>query len=46
MVIDKKFGRMCALQGSDINDIPIKDAIGKLKTVDLKIYEAAKVFFK
>jgi ATP-dependent phosphofructokinase / diphosphate-dependent phosphofructokinase len=46
MVIDKKFGRMCALQGSDIKDIPIKDAIGKLKTVDLNIYKAAKVFFK
>lgn len=46
MVTDKKFGRMCALQGSGITDISIKKAIGKLKTVDLDIYKAARVFFK
>jgi len=46
MVTEKKFGRMCALQGADIVDIPIKKAISKLKTVELDIYKAAKVFFK
>lgn len=46
MVKDKKFGRMCALKGSEITDITIKKSIGKLKTVDLEIYKVAKVFFK
>lgn len=46
MVEQKKFGRMCAIQGTKIIDIPISEAIGKLKTVDPEIYKAAKVFFK
>ena len=46
MVKEKKFGRMCALQGNVITDITIKKAISKLKTVDLEIYKAAQVFFK
>lgn len=46
MVEQKKFGRMCAVQGAKIVDIPIADAIGKLKTVDPDIYKAAQVFFK
>ncbi|MFA7359649.1 MAG: ATP-dependent 6-phosphofructokinase [Candidatus Kapaibacterium sp.] len=46
MAEQKKFGRMCAVQGAKIVDIPIADAIGKLKTVDPDIYKAAQVFFK
>jgi len=46
MVEQKKFGRMCAMRGTEIVDIPIADAIGKLKTVDPEIYKAAQVFFK
>ena len=45
MVRDKKFGRMCALKSNEMTDIPIKDAISKLKTVDLDLYKVAKVFF-
>jgi 6-phosphofructokinase 1 len=45
MVKKKKFGRMAALRANDIIDIPIKEAISKLKTVDLDIYKVAKVFF-
>jgi len=46
MAKEKKFGRMCALQGNEITDITIKKAISKLKTVDLDIYKVAQVFFK
>ena len=46
MAKEKKFGRMAALQSNEITDIPIKEAIGKLKTVDMKLYEVAQVFFK
>lgn len=45
MVNEKKFGRMCAVCGSDIIDIPLTDCIGKLKTVPPELYESAKVFF-
>ena len=46
MVKEKKFGRMCAIQGNVITDITIKKSISKLKTVDLEIYKVAQVFFK
>jgi 6-phosphofructokinase 1 len=46
MIEQKKYGRMCAIQANTIIDIPIADAIGVLKTVDLNIYKAAQVFFK
>ncbi len=40
-----KFGRMVALQGNEIVSVPLKDVVGKRKTVDLKLYEMAKIFF-
>jgi ATP-dependent phosphofructokinase / diphosphate-dependent phosphofructokinase len=46
MVKNGKFGRMAAIQSNVITDIPIKEAIGKLKTVDLELYKVAQVFFK
>jgi len=45
MIRDGKFGRMAALRGNQIVDIDIADAIGELKTVDLKLFEVAEVFF-
>lgn len=46
MIKNKKFGRMAALKGTEIKDIAIIDAVSKLKTVDEKFFETAKVFFK
>jgi 6-phosphofructokinase 1 len=40
-----KFGRMVALQGSEITDVPVEDAVDKLKTLDLGLYKVAEVFF-
>ncbi len=40
-----KFGQMVALRGNRIISVPLKDVVGKRKTVDLKLYEIAKVFF-
>ena len=45
LVRDKKFGRMVALAGVKIIDVPITDAVKALKTVDTELYEIAKVFF-
>jgi 6-phosphofructokinase 1 len=42
---NKKFGRMVALAGNKIIDVPIGEAVAALKTVDMDFYEIAKVFF-
>jgi 6-phosphofructokinase 1 len=41
----KKFGRMVALVGNKITDVSIDEAVSVLKTVDMDLYEIAKVFF-
>ena len=45
LVSKKKFGHMVAIKGNDIVSVPLKDVIGKRKTVDLEIYKIAQVFF-
>lgn len=45
LVKEGKFGQMVSLQGNKIVDVAIEKAVGKLKTVDMKLYEIAKVFF-
>ena len=40
-----KFGYMVALQGNQIVPVPLKDVVGKRKTVDMELYELASVFF-
>lgn len=44
-VNDGDFGKMVALQGTDIVRVPIGDAVGTLKTLDPSLYETAGVFF-
>jgi len=45
LIKNKKFGRMAALQGIKIVDVPLSEAVKSLKTVDMELYEIAKVFF-
>jgi len=45
LITRKKFGQMVALQGNKIVDVPLSDAVKALKTVDMDLYEIAKVFF-
>lgn len=45
MVKDGKFGRMAALRGTEIIDIPIEDAVNDLKTVGDSFYDVARTFF-
>ena len=40
-----KFGRMVSLRGTEIVDVPLGEAIKQLKTLDLRLYEMAKIFF-
>ena len=45
LVKDKKFGKMVALAGIKIIDVPLEEAVKALKTVDMELYNIAKVFF-
>lgn len=45
LIKNKKFGRMAALSGNKIIDVPLEDAVKALKTVDSELYDIAKVFF-
>jgi 6-phosphofructokinase 1 len=45
LIKDKKFARMVALVGNKVIDVPIEEAVRALKTVDMELYEIAKVFF-
>jgi len=40
-----KFGRMVAIRGDKMVSVPLKDVVGKRKTVDLELYDIASVFF-
>lgn len=40
-----EFGRMVALRASKIESIPLSEIVGKTRTVDMELYEIAKVFF-
>ncbi len=45
LVHQNKFGRMVALRGNEVIDVPVEDAVDKLKTLDLELYKVAEVFF-
>ncbi len=45
MVHRGDFGKMVCLRGIKIETIPLKDAVAKLRTVDMELYDIAKVFF-
>ena len=44
-VEDGDFGKMVALQGTNIVRVPLGAAVGELKTVDQSLFDAAAVFF-
>jgi 6-phosphofructokinase 1 len=45
MVDNGAFGRMAALRGAEIIDVPIDEAVGALKTVPPESFADAEVFF-
>jgi len=45
LVKDGKFGRMASLRGNQIVDVPLEEATSKLKTLDMDLYDIAKIFF-
>ena len=45
LVEQRSFGRMAALQGDSVVDIPLEDATRELKTVPAEWYDVARAFF-
>jgi 6-phosphofructokinase 1 len=45
LVLARKYGKMVALAGNKIIDVPLEDAVKELKTVDKEMYDIAQVFF-
>ena len=45
LVMSKKFGYMASLAGNEIVEVQIEKAVGMLKTVDMRLYDLAKIFF-
>ncbi len=45
LIKNSKFGRMASLRGNQIVDVPLEEATSELKTLDLELYELAKIFF-
>ncbi|MCK4828292.1 6-phosphofructokinase, partial [bacterium] len=42
---DENYGKMVALRGNKIVPVNLEEAVSELKTVDMNLYEIAKVFF-
>ncbi|MFH0827775.1 MAG: 6-phosphofructokinase [Candidatus Omnitrophota bacterium] len=45
LVKNKNFGKMVALSGNKIIDVPLAEAVKEIKTVDMGLYDIAKEFF-
>ena len=45
LIKSNKFGKMVSLSGSKIIAVPLSRAVSRLKTVDKKLFDVAKVFF-
>ena len=45
LVHEGRFGRMASLQGNEIEDVPLADAVAELKTVPPHWYDVARAFF-
>ena len=45
LVIAGEFGKMAALKGNEVVGVSLEEAVGTLKTVDMKLYDIAKIFY-
>jgi 6-phosphofructokinase 1 len=45
LIKDDNYGKMVALKGNKIVPVELEEAVTKLKTVDMELFEIAKVFF-
>ena len=41
----RKYGRMVALKGNKVTDVPLEKVVDRIKTVNLNVYRMAELFF-
>lgn len=46
LIEKQQFGRMVSLRGKEITDVSLEEATTDIKTLDLKLYDLAKIFFR
>ena len=45
LVINKDYGKMAALKGNELTAVSLTEVGGKVRTVDMDLYNIAKIFF-
>ncbi|UCF13869.1 MAG: 6-phosphofructokinase [Thermoplasmatales archaeon] len=45
LINENNYGKMVALQGNKIVPVELEEVVSNLKTVDMDLYEIAKLFF-
>jgi 6-phosphofructokinase 1 len=40
-----RFGHMAALQGDNIVPVPLREAVSRNRTIDLRLYDLATLFY-
>lgn len=45
LVLKKDYGKMAALQGNEVKAVSLEAAVKELKTVNMELYDIAKIFF-
>ena len=45
LILDKEFGKMASLQGTEMVSVPLEDAVQELKKVPESFYKVASLFF-
>jgi len=45
LIKNNEFGKMVALRGNKIISVNLEEAVAKLKTIDLELYDIAEIFF-
>lgn len=45
LVLKKEYGKMASLAGNKVVAVPLELAVSELKTVDMELYDIAKIFF-
>jgi 6-phosphofructokinase len=46
LIKERKFGEMASFQACEVVSAPLKEAVGKRKSVPVEFYEMAKTFFR
>jgi len=45
LIKEEQYGKMVALRGNKIQAVHLEEAVSQLKTVDMELYDIAKIFF-